>query len=99
MAKLVVLQITGAPKSITGKLQRVLFEIAPGTFVGKLPVWYTRIIWANILETTCSAICIVPNRSEAGFAVATHGKRNRNPVDNFGVALMQYQMKNKQEFA
>lgn len=95
MAKLVVLQITGAPKSITGKLQRVLFEIAPGTFVGKLPVWYTRLIWTKIIATKCSAICIVPNKSESGFAVATHGERNRNPVDNFGMILMQYQSKKK----
>lgn len=95
MAKLVVVQIKGAPKSITGKLQRVLLEIAPGTFVGKLPVWYTRKVWAEILETNCAAICIVPNKSESGFAVATHGEKNRTPIDNFGVFLMQYQKKKK----
>lgn len=95
MSKLVVLQVKGAPKSITGNLQRILYEIAPGTFVGKLPVWYTRSIWTKILATNCSAICIVPNKSESGFAVATHGERNRNPVDNYGVILMQYQLKKK----
>lgn len=95
MAKQVVLQIQGAPRSLTGRLQRLLLEVAPGTFVGKLPAPQLATLWEAVTENSTSAIFVLSDKSEFGFSVACHGDRNRKPIDNFGIDLIQYE-KHKQ---
>lgn len=94
MLKLVILQIKNSPQSIKGRLQRVLLEIAPGVFVGRLPVSYMKGIWKKITSTTnCSAVCVVPAKTETGFKIAFHGGKQRCRADNWGIELIQYQKK------
>jgi CRISPR-associated endoribonuclease Cas2 subtype I-E len=90
MTNLVVLDITGAPKSLTGHLQRIMLEIRPGTFVWKLSSRKTKQIWDEIKNIDCSAICIFAAKTETGFVIASHGKNARQVCDNHGLQLIQY---------
>lgn len=73
MASLVLIDISGAPKKITGKLQRIMLEIRPGTFVWKLSSQRVKEIWEEILKIDCTALCVFSAKNEAGFVMATHG--------------------------
>jgi CRISPR-associated endoribonuclease Cas2 subtype I-E len=90
MAKLVVIDVAGAPARVTGKLQRLLLEIRPGTFVGRLSSSAIKTVWSIITTKDCDAIAVVSAKNEAGFRIATHGKNRRMIVDNHGVQLVEY---------
>lgn len=94
MVNLVVLNIKGAPKSLTGYIQRIMLEIRPGTFVWKLSSKKTRQIWDEIKNTNCSAVCVSSAKTESGFVVVSHGKNARMIHDNYGLQLVQYQTQN-----
>ncbi len=93
MPNLVILNVSGAPKSLTGKIQRIMLEIRPGTFVWKLSSRKTKEIWEEIIQKDCNAVCVYAAKNEAGFVVATHGKNRREVVSNHGVPLMLYKTK------
>jgi CRISPR-associated endoribonuclease Cas2 subtype I-E len=93
MSNLVVLDIKGAPKTLTGHLQRIMLEIRPGTFVWKLSSRKTRQIWDEVQSHKCVAICVSAAKTESGFVVASHGKDARVVCDNFGISLIKYQTK------
>lgn len=90
MSNLVVLQSHDLPSKTKGHVQRILFEIAPGTYAGKVPQKIFLLLWDSIIKIECSAICVFSKNNEAGFDILVHGDRNRMPVDNFGIKLMQY---------
>lgn len=71
-------------------MQRVMMEIAPGVFTGRLPAKVIRAIWAEIIEHSTSAVGIVSARNEMGIAARTHGPAKRSIVDNFGIPLVSY---------
>jgi len=90
MASLVVLDIANAPKTLLGKLQRIMLEIRPGTFVWKLSSKKTQEIWAEVVRHPCSAVCVFAAKNEAGFVIATHGENRREVVYNHGFPLVRY---------
>lgn len=91
MTNLVILSVSGAPKSLTGKIQRIMLEIRPGTFVWKLSSRKTKEIWGEVVnEKDCNAVCVYAAKNEAGFVVATHGKNRREVISNNGIPLVSY---------
>jgi len=90
LASLVVIDISGAPKALIGKLQRILLEIRPGTFVWKLSSKRVKELWREIIQIDCSAICVFAAKNEVGFVIATHGKNKREIIYNYGVPLVSY---------
>ena len=92
MANLVIIDISGAPRELTGKLQKIMLEIRPGTFVWKLSSQRVKEIWEDIIKKDCDAICVYAARNECGFVIATHGnsKSKREVISNFGIPLVKY---------
>ncbi len=87
---LMVFSVTGAPKKVTGRMQRLLLEISPGIYVGNISAKIGKAIWNSILECECSAIAVSSAKNEAGFIIASHGKNRREPIDNYGISLVRY---------
>lgn len=94
MPNLLVLEVSGAPKSLTGHLQRIMLEIRPGTFVWKMSARKTKQIWDEVKSTNCSAICVFAAKTESGFVVASHGQNSRMVYDNHGLPLIKYKPHN-----
>ncbi|MHB1702234.1 MAG: type I-E CRISPR-associated endoribonuclease Cas2e [Acidobacteriaceae bacterium] len=90
MANLCVFVVHGAKSSLRGAMQRVMLEIAPGVFTGRLSAKVIRAIWAEIIEQSTSAVAIVSARNEMGIAALTHGQAKRIVVDNYGIPLVSY---------
>lgn len=90
MSRLFVVDVTAAPASLHGKLQRMLLEIRAGTFVGKVPGKVAKALWTAICNEKCSAIGIFAANNEAGFVIAAHGDNAREIVDNYGISLISY---------
>ncbi len=88
--RLVVLDLTNAPQSLIGELQRLMLEIRPGTFVGRLIPRTITEVWEMIEKHGATAIFVVQSPNEAGFKVGTTGHDRRIPVDNYGIQLIQY---------
>lgn len=93
MASLLVISVERPKTIVRGALQRMLLEVRPGTFVGKIPAKAAKVLWASVCENSESAIAIFASRNEAGFVVASHGKNRREIVDNFGIPLVAYHKK------
>lgn len=71
-------------------MQRVMMEVAPGVFTGRLPAKVIRAIWAEVIEHSVSAVAVVSARNEMGIAALTHGQAKRTVVDNYGIPLVSY---------
>ena len=96
MASLLVIDVLGAKPSLKGRLQRIMLEIRPGSFVGKLPSKAAKSIWDAICKDSKAAIAVFAAKTEIGFVIATHGENRRKPIDNYGIQLVTY-TKNKKD--
>ncbi len=90
MASLLMISVERPKANVRGALQRMLLEVRPGTFVGKIPAKAAKVLWDSVCENSESAVAVFAARNEAGFVVASHGKNRREIVDNFGVPLVTY---------
>lgn len=88
-----VFSVSGAPRAVTGRMQRLLLEIAPGIFVGNVPAKTGKALWQKIVEHDCSAVAVSSAKNEAGYIIASHGENRREPIDNYGVQLIRYRRK------
>lgn len=90
---LTVIDVTRPTNMVRGYLQRYLLEIRAGLFVGDLPKRVQHSLWEVVLQQMVfgNAIMITEARNEAGYEVFTHGKNRREPVENFGIYLIEYQ--------
>ncbi|MCP4700888.1 MAG: type I-E CRISPR-associated endoribonuclease Cas2 [Gammaproteobacteria bacterium] len=87
-----VIDLVQAPERLKGALQRRMLEVREGLFIGNLTTRVRDEIWVEIRNKMHfgSAIMLFPNNSETGFAIRTHGKNRREPVDNCGIWLVKY---------
>lgn len=90
MASLLVLDVTSPKAALRGHLQRLLLEVRPGTFVGKVSPKVAKILWEQVCENSKNAIAVFAAKNESGFFVATHGRDKREVVDNYGLSLMSF---------
>jgi CRISPR-associated endoribonuclease Cas2 subtype I-E len=95
MSQIVVIQIKSPPPKISGTLQRVFLELAPGCFAGKIPKPALLDLWEQIQKSNCTAFCVLGAKTEMGFEVWSTGQGQRKTVDNYGVPLMLYEKKAK----
>ena len=93
MVSLLVISIEKPKSAVRGALQRMLLEVRPGTFVGKIPSKVAKALWVSVCDNSTSAVAIFAARNEAGFVVASHGENRREIVDNFGFPLVAYRKK------
>lgn len=82
--------INQPPSKLSGKLQRFMLEIRPGTFVGKIPHKTAISLWDEITSSCRPAIGIISEKSEQGYSVKITGEKKRMPVDNYGATLIAY---------
>lgn len=88
---LVVIDVTCAPPSLAGTLQRRMLEVRAGLFVGALGRRSIEQIWCLLTESGAkSAVMIYPAKNESGFRMMQFGEHDYVPVDNFGVQLIRF---------
>ena len=88
---LCVISVVSPKASARGRLQRLLLEIHPGTFVGRIPTKVSQEMFDGIKGESQSAMLVIASRNESGFVVLTHGDNQRKVVDNFGIPLIAYE--------
>ncbi|NUQ09045.1 MAG: type I-E CRISPR-associated endoribonuclease Cas2 [Phycisphaerae bacterium] len=87
---MVVLIVERVPASLRGLLSRWMIEPRTGVFVGRLSALVRDKVWdkTTSLLRGGGATMIFKNPTEQGFAIRTHGKTDRTPVDFEGLVLI-----------
>lgn len=87
---MVVLILECAPTGVRGELSRWLIEPRAGVFVGKVSAMVRDRLWDMVCAKVKNggAALLYPNPTEQGFAVRTHGERNRELEDWEGLTLV-----------
>ncbi|MBU2786270.1 type I-E CRISPR-associated endoribonuclease Cas2 [Acidithiobacillus ferriphilus] len=88
MTTLFVLSVIEPSPLFRGMMQRVLFEVSAGVFVGRLSKRNIDKIWDEAVRHCRVAVGVFVAKNEAGFLCRTHGDSSREVVDNYGIQLI-----------
>lgn len=88
---MILLVLERAPASMRGELSRWMMELKPGVFLGTVSALVRDELWELCrarLRRTGGCMLIHPAQTEQGFAIRTHGKLTRVPVEYEGLWLL-----------